>query len=100
MHFSLIKSFERCCTFAKMLFHQPFNTHGSEVDHRGQGCQHLDKLLHLAHPASLHLLGQDILGELQRKVDDEKEQLCYGQAAQEHTRVNIVSPEIMQRAIV
>ena len=55
-------------------------------------------MFYLADTPSLQLLGENILGELKGKVDDEEEQLSYGQTAKEHTRVNIVSSEKKEKS--
>ena len=46
----------------------------------------------LADGAAAELLGELVLGELQREVDQQQQQLRHGQRGQEHSRVNVVSP--------
>ena len=53
----------------------------------------------LADGAAAELLGELVLGELQRQVDQQQQQLRHGQRGQEHPRVDVVSPghkQVMQ----
>lgn len=58
----------------------PFKTDGGQINNRGESGQHFDKLLQLADLAALDLLGEDVLGELQRQVDHQQKQLRHGEA--------------------